>query len=315
MADQQLSCAGLQRGLRGLGGGRVSCFPGHGLVRVGECRLVVQQVDSSDESPLPGASRACRSGRRSSGAGMERRSVRRSGRLSRRPVVRPRPAWRPGIGRFPNRRARRLPCGCSGAGSFRGTGIRPPARGDAAGSTIPPAFCFRTAVGAPGCRFLPTVLHKAASSRKAQVRGQNPVERTRRENFQRRAPAEQAERRHQTEKSVDMVAVQMRQKDGAEPQRTDTAAKQPRLRSLAAIDQKKLLMHVQCMSRGVAFEGRHSRAAAQYGDPKRHDRSRITRLWLPRPLSEPWPVRRSPSWPSARPAKRCRRGSSFRPKR
>ena len=128
-------------------------------------------------------------------------------------------------------------------------------------------------------------------------------------------PAEQAERRHQTEKSVDMVAVQMRQKDGAEPQRTDTAAKQPRLRSLAAIDQKKLLMHVQCMSRGVAFEGRHSRAAAQYGDPKRHDRSRITRLWLPRPLSEPWPVRRSPSWPSARPAKRCRRGSSFRPKR
>ena len=118
-------------------------------------------------APLPGASRACRSGRRSSGAGMERRSVRRSGRLSRRPVVRPRPAWRPGIGRFPDRRARRLPCGCSGAGSFRGTGIRPPARGDAAGSTIPPAFCFRTAVGAPGCRFLPTVLHKAASSRKS----------------------------------------------------------------------------------------------------------------------------------------------------
>ena len=54
MADQQLSCAGLQRGLRGLGGGRVSCFPGHGLVRVGECRLVVQQVDSSDELRCPG---------------------------------------------------------------------------------------------------------------------------------------------------------------------------------------------------------------------------------------------------------------------
>ena len=94
----------------------------------------------------------------------------------------------------------------------------------------------------------------------AQVAGENLSERGRCIDRQRRAAAVKPERREQREEPEAVVAVQVREKDGPQPQRIDPVAEQLLLRTFPRVDEVVLLVEVDDLCRRVSSGRRLGRS-------------------------------------------------------
>ena len=104
----------------------------------------------------------------------------------------------------------------------------------------------------------------------AQVAGEQFAEGGRRIDRKLGPAAVEPQRREQREESEEVVAVEVRDEDGAQLQRVDPVADELLLRPLARIDQIVLFVDVHHLGRGVAVDGRLGRRGAEYGDVETH---------------------------------------------
>ena len=118
----------------------------------------------------------------------------------------------------------------------------------------------------------------------AQVAGENLSERGRCIDRQRRAAAVKPERREQREEPEAVVAVQVREKDGPQPQRIDPVAEQLLLRTFPRVDEVVLLVEVDDLCRRVSSGRRLGRSRTEDGDGETHGCCALCRIGLCGPI-------------------------------